>query len=67
MNRHNNVYDHLISTFVERQEEVAAHICSGKLNTHEEYRALCGFIDGLKYAEEYVKDLAKRLEQDADE
>ena len=67
MKRYDNVYDYLISSFVERQEEVAAHVCTGRLENYEEYRALCGFIDGLKYAEEFVRDLAKRQENDADE
>jgi hypothetical protein len=64
---YDNVYDYLISKLVERQEEVASHICTGRLADHQEYRSLCGFIDGLKYAEELVRDLAKRQEQDADE
>jgi hypothetical protein len=59
--------DYLISKLMERQEEIGAHICTGRLANFEEYRALCGFIDGLKCAEEMVRDLQKRQEQDADE
>ena len=59
--------DYLVSKLIERQEEIGAHICTGRLENFEEYRALCGFIDGLKYAEEIIRDLIKRQEQDADE
>lgn len=67
MKKHQTAEDYLISKLVERQEEVAAHICTGRLANFEEFRALCGFIDGLKCAEEIVRDLKKRQEQDADE
>lgn len=67
MNKYQNAYEYLISKLTERQEEVGAHICTGRLANFEEFRALCGFIDGLKYAEELIRDLEKRQEQDADE
>jgi hypothetical protein len=65
--QYNTVEDYLISKLMERQEEIGAHICTGRLANFEEFRALCGFIDGLKYAEEIIRDLQKRQEQDADE
>lgn len=67
MKKYQNVYEYLISKLIERQEEVATHISTGRLADFHEYRALCGFIDGLKYAEEIIRDLEKRQEQDADE
>ena len=67
MKKYHNAEDYLISKLIERQEEVAAHICTGRLANFEEFRALCGFIDGLKHAEEIIRDLKKRQEQDADE
>ena len=67
MKRYHTATDYLISKLIERQEEVGAHICTGRLANFEEFRALCGFIDGLKFAEELVRDLQKRQEQDADE
>ena len=67
MKKYQNAYELLISKLIERQEEVGAHICTGRLASFEEFRALCGFIDGLKYAEELIRDLEKRQEQDADE
>ena len=65
--QYNTAEDYLISKLIERQEEIGAHICTGRLANFEEFRALCGFIDGLKYAEEIIRDLQKRQEQDADE
>jgi hypothetical protein len=65
--QYSNAEDYLISKLIERQEEIGAHICTGRLANFEEFRALCGFIDGLKYAEEIIRDLQKRQEQDADE
>jgi hypothetical protein len=67
MKTYQNVEDYLISKLTERHEEVSTHICTGRLANFEEFRALCGFMDGLKYAVELVKDLQKRQEQDADE
>jgi len=67
MTMYNDVYDYLISKLIERQEEIGAHICTGTVHTHEKYRELCGFIDGLKYADNLIRDLQKRQEQDADE
>ena len=67
MKKYQTVTEYLISKLMERQEEVGTHICTGRLDNFEEFRALCGFIDGLKYAEQLVRDLEKRQEQDADE
>jgi hypothetical protein len=65
--KYHNVYEYLIAKLTEKQGQIEAHICKGNLKSLEEYRGLCGFIDGLKYAEFLVGDLQKRQEQDADE
>lgn len=67
MKNYTNAYDYLMSKLVERQEEVGAQIISGRIPTLEEYRRLCGVIQGLDYAKETVKDLQKREESDEDE
>jgi hypothetical protein len=67
MKKYHSATDYFISKLIERQEEIGGHICTGNLKDYEEYRALCGFIDGLKFAEELIRDFAKRQEQDADE
>lgn len=63
----NSVFDYLVADFTKQQESVGAQMMSGRVSSIEEYRRLCGLVQGLEYAKETVKDLAKRLENDADE
>ena len=41
-------------------------LASGSAKSMEEYREICGRIRGLAIAEEYVKDLAKNVEDSED-
>jgi hypothetical protein len=40
----------------------ADDLASGKAQSMEGYRESCGFIRGLAQAEEWIKDLAKKVE-----
>jgi len=42
-------------------------LATGVCKTFDEYQHLCGVIKGLAYAERHLLDLAKHLENDADE
>jgi methyl coenzyme M reductase subunit D len=64
---YNNAYEYLIADFTKQQETVGAQLMNGRISSMEEYRRLCGLIQGLEYAKETVKDLHKRQENDADE
>ncbi len=67
MSQYNNEYEYLIGKLTEQENVIAQHLVNGKVAAIEEYKRLCGFVEGLKYAKETIKDLQKRQEQDADE
>lgn len=62
-----NEHDYLIGTLTGEIESVKDHLAFNCAKDIEEYRRLCGVIQGLTLAKDIIKDLAKRLEQDADE
>jgi hypothetical protein len=65
--QYTNEYDYLIGKLTEQEDVVAHHLVNGKVYDIEEYKKLCGFVEGLRYAKEIIKDLQTRQEQDADE
>jgi hypothetical protein len=38
-------------------------LAGGQCRTYDEYQKLCGVIQGLSLAEQYVKDLAEKVEK----
>jgi hypothetical protein len=50
----------------ERMNELADNVATGTCATFEEYKTLCGQIQGLAYAERELLDLAEQLERDND-
>jgi len=50
----------------ERMNELADTVATGTCATFEEYKTLCGQIQGLAYAERELLDLAEQLERDND-
>jgi hypothetical protein len=67
MSQYANEYDYLISTLTDEVDSVKEHLAANGAKDIEEYRRLCGVVQGLSLAKDIIKDLAKRLEQDADE
>jgi hypothetical protein len=65
--QYTNEYDYLIGKLTEQEGVVAQHLVDGKAIDIEEYKRLCGFVQGLRFAKETIKDLQERQEQDADE
>jgi hypothetical protein len=63
----NNALDYLRQEIAKTVENTAHHISRGSIANYEEYKRLCGFIQGLEAASHLIGDLAKRLETDADE
>ena len=45
-----NVLDAVVLEMDERIAQLKDHLASGRLNTHEEYKQLCGEIKGLLFA-----------------
>jgi|NOAtaT_6_FD_contig_101_728988_length_6092_multi_4_in_0_out_0_13 hypothetical protein len=58
---HDNALDYLVSKLDEETAIVVAHLIQGK-SDEAEYKRLCGKLQGLELARNYIKDLAKRLE-----
>lgn len=50
----------------ERKKELEEHLGSGAVASYEEYKRLCGFIQGLEFANQTILDLAEKMEK-ADE
>jgi len=58
---HDNALDYLVSKLNEETAMVVASIIQGGLS-EPEYKRLCGVLQGLELARNYIKDLANRLE-----
>jgi hypothetical protein len=54
----------LISSIRKDMNNYADDIAGGNCKNFEEYQKLCGVIHGLAIAEQYIKDLAKNIEED---
>lgn len=60
-------YEYIKSKLDERRTEIEQHLGRGAAKDFNEYQKLCGFIQGLDFANELTKDLQKRMENDEDE
>jgi hypothetical protein len=58
---------YLHSKLDEQAQTVSEHITRGGVKDYAEYQRLCGVIQGLNHAKQAIDDLAKRLEEGADE
>jgi hypothetical protein len=45
------------------KQEREAYTAAGRCDTFEEYRRICGVIQGLNYAENIIDDLVQRMEK----
>lgn len=48
------------------KQEREAYTAAGRCDTLEEYRRICGVIQGLNYAENIIQDLVQKLEKSDD-
>jgi hypothetical protein len=60
---YSNALEYLDSKLQEERTLIVESITQGNMNEGE-YRRLCGALQGLDLARNYIKDLAKRLERD---
>ena len=67
MKQYQNEYEYLLGKINDEVLTISSHIAANSAKDIEEYRRLCGVIQGLHLAEDIIKDLAKRQEQEADE
>ncbi len=60
---YSNALEYLESKLKEERSLIVENLVQGKLDEGE-YKRLCGAIQGLDLAVSYIKDLAKRLEEE---
>ena len=60
---YSNALEYLESKLKEERSLIVENLTQGKLDEGE-YKRLCGAIQGLDLAVSYIKDLAKRLEEE---
>jgi hypothetical protein len=60
---YNNALEYLDSKLQEERTLIVESITQGNMNEGE-YRRLCGALQGLDLARNYIKDLAKRMEEE---
>ena len=65
--QYSNQYEYLLGHFDEEIVLITRYLASNSATGIEDYRRLCGVIQGLNLAKNIVNDLAKRQEDDADE
>ena len=61
------ILEYLSRQIEDRRSELRVFIAGGTLKNFDEYNRLCGFIQGLNAVEQHINDLAKRLENNADD
>lgn len=67
MSHYASDYEYLVKKLDEEVEMVKGYLADNHVSGIEEYRRLCGVIQGLTLAKDIMKDLQKRRENDADE
>ena len=60
---YSNALEYLESKLKEERTLIVENLIQGKLDEGE-YKRLCGALQGLDLATGYVKDLAKRIEEE---
>jgi hypothetical protein len=48
------------------KQEREAYTAAGRCDTIEEYRRVCGVVQGLNYAENIIEDLVQKMEKSDD-
>lgn len=67
MKRYQTLYEQAIGLVDNEVDTITYHLASNSAKDIEEYRRLCGVVQGLTLAKDILKDLQKRQENDADE
>jgi hypothetical protein len=64
-----NTYQELAYVAKEIQklkQEREAYVAAGRCDTIEEYRRVCGVVQGLNFAENIIDDLVQKMEKSDD-
>ena len=57
---------HIVKEIQKLKQEREAYAAAGRCDTIEEYRRVCGVVQGLNFAENIIEDLVRKMEK-ADE
>ena len=57
---------YIIKEINKLKQEREAYVAAGRCESLEEYRRVCGVVQGLNYAENIIQDLVQKMEK-ADE
>ena len=63
----NDPLDYLSIKIDEERKLIEQHLAKGAASSYEEYRKLCGVIQGLDSVKQIITDLAQQMEQNNDE
>ena len=58
-----NYHEILLKQVDEKVQQLLGAVCSNKITSFEEYKYLCGEIQGLYVARGYILDLKDQMEQ----
>lgn len=58
-----DVFEAIAKEADEKTSQLKNHIASGRATTYEEYKYLCGQIQGLLYAKDYALGLRRQIEE----
>jgi hypothetical protein len=61
-----DAFDVLVKEINDQVSSIQEAICSGRPNSFDEYKRLCGEVRGLLIARDIAKDLKKRMENPDD-
>lgn len=61
------VFSVVLKEIEEKQRYLADALASGAAKDFAEYKFMCGEIRGLSFAQSYINDLVRRMEQNEDE
>ncbi len=57
---------HVAKEIQKLKQEREAYVAAGRCDTIEEYRRVCGVVQGLNFAENIIDDLVRKMEKSDD-
>jgi len=57
---------YIIKEINKLKQEREAYVAAGRCESLEEYRRVCGVVQGLNYAENIIQDLVQKMEKSDD-
>lgn len=61
-----DAFDVIVKEMNEKIDQLKDYLSTGRATTLDEYKAMCGEIKGLLYAQQYAKDLQRQIEESDD-